>query len=121
MVFVSNFKISLYYEYFPETLEKCTRFPKFTLLLVLVIYVLMERLYLVRCPIWYHLHNLKNVKNTHKGVLLLVVKMQALACNFAKSNTPPCVFFSFFKLYKCYQIAQSITYAAKFAAAFYRV
>ena len=22
--------------------------------------------------IWYHLHNLKNVKNTHGGVLLLV-------------------------------------------------
>ena len=24
------------------------------------------------CAIWYHLHNLKNVKNTHGGVLLLV-------------------------------------------------
>ena len=23
------------------------------------------------CVIWYHLHNLKNVKNTHGGVLLL--------------------------------------------------
>ena len=28
--------------------------------------------YLMFCAIWYHLHNLKNVKNTHGGVLLLV-------------------------------------------------
>ena len=25
----------------------------------------------MRCAIWYHLFNLKNVKNTHEGVLLL--------------------------------------------------
>ena len=25
----------------------------------------------MRCAIWYHLHNFKNVKNTHGGVLLL--------------------------------------------------
>ena len=31
---------------------------------------------------------------------------------FTKSNTPPCVFFTFFKLYKWYQIAQRITYKA---------
>ena len=30
------------------------------------------------CAIWYHLQNLKNVKNTHGGVLLLV-KLQAEA------------------------------------------
>ena len=24
------------------------------------------------CAIWYHLYNLKNVKNTHEGVLLLI-------------------------------------------------
>ena len=40
----------------------------------------------------YNLYNLKNVKNSHRGVLLLV--------NFTKSNTPPWVFFTFFKLYK---------------------
>ena len=45
---------------------------------------------------WYHSYNLKNVKNT-PGVLLLV-KLQAVACNFTKSNTPPWVFFTFFKL-----------------------
>ena len=28
--------------------------------------------YVVRCAIWHHLYNLKNVKNTHGGVLILV-------------------------------------------------
>ena len=32
----------------------------------------------MRCAIWYHLHNLKNVKNTHGGVLPLV-KLQAFS------------------------------------------
>ena len=31
-----------------------------------------SRLIVVRCAIQYHVHNLKNVKNTHGGVLLLV-------------------------------------------------
>ena len=39
--------------------------------------------------------NFKNVKNTHGGMLLLV-KLQAEACNFTKSNIPPWVFFTFF-------------------------
>ena len=34
---------------------------------------------MVRCANWYHLYNLKNVKNTHGGVLLLV-KLHADAC-----------------------------------------
>ena len=50
---------------------------------------------------------LKNVKNTHEGVSILV-KLQAKVCNFTKINSPPWVFFTFFKLYKCYQIAQRI-------------
>ena len=33
------------------------------------------------CVVWYHLHNLKNVKNTHGGVLLLV-KFQAKGLQF---------------------------------------
>ena len=49
-----------------------------------------------------------NVKNTHGGVLLLV-KFQASACKFTKSNTPPWVFVTFLKLYMWYQIAQRIT------------
>ena len=43
------------------------------------------------CTIWYHLYNFKNVKNTHGSVLPLV-KLEASACNFAISNTPPWVF-----------------------------
>ena len=34
-------------------------------------------IYVLRCAIWYHLYNLKIVKNTHGGVLILVVKLQA--------------------------------------------
>ena len=49
------------------------------------------------CVIWYYLYNLKNVKNTHGGVLLLV-KLQTKTCNFTKSSTAPWVFLTFFKL-----------------------
>ena len=51
----------------------------------------------------------KNVKNIHRGVLVLV-KLQTLACNFTISITPPWVFCTFFKLYKWYRIAIWITY-----------
>ena len=51
---------------------------------------------MMRCAIWYILYNLKNVKNTYGGMLLLV-KLQA------KSNTPQWLFFTFLKLYKWYQ------------------
>ena len=63
------------------------------------------RQYVMRCMIWYHLYNFKNVKNTHGGVLLLLK-----ACNFTKSSTPPWVFFTFFTWYKWYQITQNILY-----------
>ena len=46
------------------------------------------------CVIWYHLYNLKNVKQTDGGVLLLV-KLQAKACNHTKIDTPPWVFLCF--------------------------
>ena len=49
------------------------------------------------------------MKNTYGGLLLLV-KLQAEACNFTRSNTPPWVFFTLFKLYEWYQIEQRITY-----------
>ena len=61
------------------------------------------------CVVWYHLHNLKNMKNSHGGVLLLV-QLQASVSNFTKSNTPPWLFFTFFKLYKSYQLAQRTTF-----------
>ena len=48
-------------------------------------------------------------KKTHGGVLLLVELQdrRLKACNFTKSNTPPCIFFTFSKLYKWCQIAQT--------------
>ena len=67
-----------------------------------------KMLNLMRCAIWYHLYNLKNVKSTHGGALSLV-KLQALACSFTKINNPPWVFFTFFKFYKQYQSAQRVT------------
>ena len=53
------------------------------------------------CAIWYHLYKLKNVKNTHEGMILLGV--------ITKNITSPWMFSTFLKLYKWYQIAQSIT------------
>ena len=41
------------------------------------------RLYVMLCAIWYHMHDLKNAKNTH-GRVLLLVKLQPLACNLLK-------------------------------------
>ena len=46
--------------------------------------------FVMRCAILYHLYNLKNVKNTHGGMLI----------------------FTFFKLYKWYQIAQRTTFVS---------
>ena len=57
----------------------------------------------MRCEIWYHCCNLRNVENTYGRVL-------KKSCNYTKSDTPPWVFFTFFKMYKWCQIGQSITY-----------
>ena len=46
------------------------------------------------CTIWCDLCNLKNEKNTHGGVLILI-KLQTETCNFTKSDTPSCLFFPF--------------------------
>ena len=48
------------------------------------------------CAIWYHLHNFKNVRNSHGGVQ-------------AKMHSSMECFSQFFKLGKWYQIAQRIT------------
>ena len=63
---------------------------------------IVTKVFVMFCVIWYYLYN---SKNTHRRVLLLV-KLQAFSLHFIKTNTPPWVFFTFFKLYKCYQIAQ---------------
>ena len=53
----------------------------------------------MRFAIWYHLYNLKNMKNTHGGVLLLepaaLLEITLIHGCFSR----------FFKLCKCYQIA----------------
>ena len=83
------------------------------LLLFLPVFLLIDkiisRLYVMLCAIWYHFYNLRNVKNIH-GRVLLLVKLQAEPTNFTKSNIPSWVFFTFFKLYKGYQIEQIISY-----------
>ena len=56
---------------------------------------LLTEINVMLCSIWYRLYNFKNAKNSHGGVLIC--------------NTLPCVFFTFFKLYEWYQIAQSTT------------
>ena len=48
----------------------------------------------MRCAVWYHLHNLKNMEKTH-GRMLVLVKLQPEACNFTKTNTLPWVLFTF--------------------------
>ena len=40
---------------------------------------IIRETYVTLCTVWYHLYNFKNVKNTHRGVLLLV-KLQAPSC-----------------------------------------
>ena len=45
------------------------------------------------CVIWYHLHNLKNVKNINGGVLLFVMLQ-----GFTKNNIPPGVSLQVFKI-----------------------
>ena len=61
---------------------------------------------------WYHMYNLKKVKNIY-GTVLLSIKLKAQCCSFTKSNTSPWVSFTFSKSYKFYQIAQAISYDHK--------
>ena len=75
--------------------------------------------YAMLCAICYYLYNLKNVENTHGGVVILV-KLQVEVWNFTKINNPPWVFFTFFKLYKRYQIAQRTTYFSESSVTYCR-
>ena len=60
---------------FTTKLPSILSFPK-KLLLFFNSHVLIANSDVMFCAIWYHLYNLKNVKNTHGGMLLLV-KLQA--------------------------------------------
>ena len=51
------------------------------------VYCFLQKLlkeYVMHCSIWYHLYSLKNVKNTHGGVLILV-KLQASTQHICQS------------------------------------
>ena len=47
--------------------------------------MLTDQKYETLCTIWYYFYNLKNVKNTHEGVLLLV-KCSSRLSNGTKSR-----------------------------------
>ena len=79
------------------------------LLIIADVYNRWVKTYVMLSPIWYHLYNFKNVKSTHGGVLHLA-KLKTEAFNFTESNTFPLVFPKIFKLYKSWQIAQTISY-----------
>ena len=53
--------------------------------------------------------NNKDTRMMHHGGVLHLVKLQAEACNFTKSNTPPWIFFTFFKLNKWQQRSLNYT------------
>ena len=40
----------------------------------------------MRCAIWYHFYNLKNVKNNHGGVFLLVKQDLSITYDIQNSN-----------------------------------
>ena len=64
--------------------------------------------HVMRCAIWYHLYNLKNVKNTHGGVLLFVKLQTKPATLLVKVTLLYGCSSRFFKFYKWCQIAQHI-------------
>ena len=61
--------------------SKILGFKPFHLTSLFVYHLKTPKKYIMIYAIWYHLHNLKNVKNSHGGVLLLV-KLQASATLF---------------------------------------
>ena len=70
-----------------------------------------------QCPYQIEINQLILMQSVRKDKMkpfdhhkILSESIKSSACNFTKINTPPWVFFTFFKLYKCYQIAQRITY-----------
>ena len=58
----------------------------------------------------------QNFRTTCFKEKLVTYKSCLEACKFAKINTPTWVFFTFFKLYKWYQIAQCTTFVTEAAS-----
>ena len=52
-------------------------------------------------------------REKHSWKMVTFSKVEGFSLQFTKSNTPPVVFFTIFKLYKWYQIAQNITNVSK--------
>ena len=69
----------------------------------------------MRCTIWYHLCNLKNMKNTH-GEVLLLEKLQAFRLDFLNctnsSNLVMCVYDNFAFITKMFLVAPLRQYQA---------
>ena len=72
----------------------------------------LQLIYVVYCTIWYHLYNLKNVENTHGGVLILDGCFSCfLNCtNGTKSrNASQMSFFFLFSMYYSYLLTAKST------------
>ena len=52
----------------------------------------MLKVYQMFCAIWYHLYNLKNVKNTHGGMSLLVQLHAYITHGNIRSNVNSALF-----------------------------
>ena len=67
-------------------LDKPKRFPLLDHIMLKLIIIFPRRFkvgHVMLCAIWYIMYNLKNVKNTHRGVLLLV-KLRAKPATLLK-------------------------------------
>ena len=62
------------------------------------------------CDALLDLISFEQIKKREKHSWRSVQIRRLKACNLTKSNTSPWVFFTFFKLYKWYQIGQNTTY-----------
>ena len=67
---INDFNETEYYDncmyYKKKLLQMVWKIPQW------IIFEFYTTIYVMLCAIWYHLYNLKNVKNTHEGLLLLV-------------------------------------------------
>ena len=63
----------------------------------------------------FKLRSCYNIGDVFCNLVPFVPFKEDKASNFTKSDTPPWVFFTFLKLYKCYQIKQSITFDKGFS------
>ena len=69
---VKSLRLKFYRGNFPSSLNITTSKNGISHQKMLVFSSVLYYKHVMHCVIWYHLYNLKNVKNTHGGVLLLV-------------------------------------------------